>query len=63
MTVVVALVSEEFVASVQQASYTLGMTPAFVGFIGVLLIIAYLVFAMIFIYYPLRWVEGEIDDG
>jgi len=38
VTVVVALVSEVFVASVQQAAETLGMTPAFVGFIVVALV-------------------------
>jgi Ca2+:H+ antiporter len=38
VTVLVALVSEVFVASVQEASKTLGMTPAFVGFIVVALV-------------------------
>jgi Ca2+:H+ antiporter len=37
-TVLVALVSEVFVASVQEAALTLGMTPAFVGFIVVALV-------------------------
>ncbi len=38
VTVVVALVSEVFVASVQEAASTLGLTPAFVGFIVVALV-------------------------
>jgi Ca2+:H+ antiporter len=38
VTVVVALVSEVFVESVQTASAALGMTPAFVGFIVVALV-------------------------
>jgi Ca2+:H+ antiporter len=38
VTVVVALVSEVFVESVQGASLALGMTPAFVGFIVVALV-------------------------
>ncbi|MBB4261079.1 calcium/proton exchanger [Bradyrhizobium sp. CIR3A] len=38
VTVLVALVSEIFVASVQKAAETLGMTPAFVGFIVVALV-------------------------
>jgi Ca2+:H+ antiporter len=38
VTVVVALVSEVFVESVQGASLSLGMTPAFVGFIVVALV-------------------------
>ncbi len=38
VTVVVALVSEVFVASAQDAAATLGMTPAFVGFIVVALV-------------------------
>ena len=38
VTVLVALVSEVFVESVQQAAATLGMTPAFVGFIVVALV-------------------------
>lgn len=38
VTVLVALVSETFVASVQEAAVTLGMTPAFVGFIVVALV-------------------------
>lgn len=38
VTVLVALVSEVFVESVQQAALTLGMTPAFVGFIVVALV-------------------------
>jgi Ca2+:H+ antiporter len=38
VTVVVALVSEVFVASVQEAAGTLGLTPAFVGFIVVALV-------------------------
>jgi Ca2+:H+ antiporter len=37
-TVLVALVSEVFVESVQQAAESLGMTPAFVGFIVVALV-------------------------
>jgi Ca2+:H+ antiporter len=36
--VLVALVSEVFVASVQEAAVTFGMTPAFVGFIVVALV-------------------------
>jgi Ca2+:H+ antiporter len=38
VTVLVALVSEVFVASVQEAALDLGMTPAFVGFIVVALV-------------------------
>jgi len=38
VTVLVALVSEVFVGSVQQAAVTFGMTPAFVGFIVVALV-------------------------
>jgi Ca2+:H+ antiporter len=38
VTVLVALVSEIFVASVQQAAETLGMSPAFVGFVVVALV-------------------------
>lgn len=38
VTVLVALVSEVFVESVQQAAVTLGMTPAFVGFVVVALV-------------------------
>jgi Ca2+:H+ antiporter len=38
VTVLVALVSEIFVESVQQAAETFGMTPAFVGFIIVALV-------------------------
>lgn len=38
VTVVVALVSEVFVESVQQAALAFGMTPAFVGFIVVALV-------------------------
>ena len=38
VTVIVALVSEVFVASVQEAALTLGMTQAFVGFIVVALV-------------------------
>lgn len=38
VTVVVALVSEVFVESVQEAAETFGMTPAFVGFIIVALV-------------------------
>ncbi len=38
VTVLVALVSEIFVESVQQAASTLGLTPAFVGFIVVALV-------------------------
>jgi calcium/proton exchanger cax len=38
VTVLVALVSEVFVESVQQASVAFGMTPAFVGFIVVALV-------------------------
>ena len=38
MTVLVALVSEVFVESVQQAAVAFGMTPAFVGFIVVALV-------------------------
>lgn len=38
ITVLVALVSEVFVESVQQAAEALGMTPAFVGFIVVALV-------------------------
>ena len=38
VTVVVALVSEVFVESVQEAARTFGMTPAFVGFIVVALV-------------------------
>jgi Ca2+:H+ antiporter len=38
VTIVVALTSEIFVESVQEAAVTLGMTPAFVGFIVVALV-------------------------
>jgi Ca2+:H+ antiporter len=38
VTVLVALVSEVFVESVQQAAESLGMTPAFVGFVVVALV-------------------------
>jgi Ca2+:H+ antiporter len=38
VTVLVALVSEIFVESVQQAAVTLGMTPAFVGFVVVAIV-------------------------
>jgi len=38
ITVLVALVSEVFVSSVQEAAVTFGMTPAFVGFIVVALV-------------------------
>jgi len=38
VTVLVALVSEVFVESVQEAAETFGMTPAFVGFIIVALV-------------------------
>src|SRR5262245_42635641 len=38
VTILVALVSEVFVASVQQAAVVFGMTPAFVGFIVVALV-------------------------
>src|SRR5467141_200030 len=38
VTVLVALVSEVFVESVQQAAVTLGITPAFVGVIVVALV-------------------------
>jgi len=38
VTVLVALVSEIFVSSVQKAGETLGLTPAFVGFIIVALV-------------------------
>ncbi len=38
VTVLVALVSEVFVESVQEAAVTFGMTPAFVGFIIVALV-------------------------
>ena len=38
VTVMVAMVSEIFVESVQKAAETLGMTPAFVGFIVVALV-------------------------
>lgn len=38
VTVLVALVSEVFVESVQEAALTLGMTPAFVGFVVVALV-------------------------
>jgi Ca2+:H+ antiporter len=38
VTVLVALVSEVFVASVQEAAVAFGMTPAFVGFIVVALV-------------------------
>jgi len=37
VTVLVALVSEVFVESVQAAAVTFGMTPAFVGFVVVAL--------------------------
>jgi Ca2+:H+ antiporter len=38
VTVLVALVSEVFIASVQEAAVTFGMTPAFVGFVVVALV-------------------------
>ena len=38
VTILVALVSEVFVESVQEAAVTFGMTPAFVGFIVVALV-------------------------
>jgi Ca2+:H+ antiporter len=38
VTLLVALVSEVFVESVQQAAETFGMTPAFVGFVVVALV-------------------------
>ena len=38
VTILVALVSEVFIESVQQAAVTFGMTPAFVGFIVVALV-------------------------
>ena len=38
ITVLVALVSEVFVESVQEAAVTFGMTPAFVGFVVVALV-------------------------
>ena len=38
VTVLVALVSHVFVSSVQQAAETLGMSPAFVGFVVVALV-------------------------
>jgi Ca2+:H+ antiporter len=38
VTVLVALVSEVFVSSVQSAAETLGMTPAFVGFVIVAIV-------------------------
>jgi Ca2+:H+ antiporter len=38
VTVLVALTSEVFVESVQEAAHTFGMTPAFVGFIVVALV-------------------------
>jgi Ca2+:H+ antiporter len=38
VTVLVALVSEVFVASVQEAAETFGMTPAFVGFVVVTIV-------------------------
>ena len=38
VTIVVALVSEVFVESVQEAAHALGMTPAFVGFVVVALV-------------------------
>jgi Ca2+:H+ antiporter len=38
VTVLVALVSEVFVASVQEAAEAFGMTPAFVGFVVVTLV-------------------------
>ncbi|MFX9097204.1 hypothetical protein ABTN72_19395, partial [Acinetobacter baumannii] len=38
VTVLIALVSEVFVESVQHAAVTFGMTPAFVGFIVVALV-------------------------
>src|SRR5262249_61091352 len=38
VTILVALVSEVFVGSVQQAATAFGMTPAFVGFIVVALV-------------------------
>ncbi len=37
-TILVALVSEVFVDSVQQAAQAFGMTPAFVGFVVVALV-------------------------
>src|SRR5262249_61229813 len=40
VTVLVALVSEVFVESVQKAAEALGMTPAFVGFVVVALVAA-----------------------
>ena len=40
VTVLVALVSQVFVESVQEAAETFGMTPAFVGFIVVALVAA-----------------------
>jgi len=40
VTVLVALVSEVFVESVQQAAEAFGMTPAFVGFVVVALVVA-----------------------
>jgi len=38
VTILVALVSEVFVASAQEAAESLGMTPAFVGFVVVALV-------------------------
>jgi Ca2+:H+ antiporter len=38
VTLLVALVSEVFVASAERAAHTFGMTPAFVGFIVVALV-------------------------
>jgi Ca2+:H+ antiporter len=38
VTILVALVSEVFIESVQQAAVTFGMTPAFVGFVVVALV-------------------------
>src|SRR5207253_7512636 len=38
VTVLIALVSEVFVSSVQSAAVTLGMSPAFVGFVIVALV-------------------------
>ena len=38
VTLLVALVSEVFVGSVQEAAETLGMSPAFVGFVVVALV-------------------------
>jgi len=66
VTVLVALVSEVFVESVQKAAEAFGMTPAFVGFIvvapvggaawfvGVLVLMVYLTFAMTLYLLPPR---------